>query len=128
MTPSEIVPQPGGMTQIHVHVLYSPADMCKNCAFDDTSMRFGTHLGDVLMHIFSYRAITDYSHDNSDGHLLICGVFHQYNVWTLVNHSICFKYHGLIKLVQAPQWPPSQIWPLMDMVAISPMAANGYYL
>ena len=39
-----------------------------NCAFDDTSMSFGTQLEHALRKIFGYRAITDFSYDNNGSH------------------------------------------------------------
>jgi hypothetical protein len=40
---------------------YSPADKGMNRAFDDTSMKFGTHLEETLRKIFGYRTIAHFA-------------------------------------------------------------------
>ena len=42
--------------------------MWMNCAFDDTSMKFGTWLEHTIKKNFSYRAITDLSYGHNGGH------------------------------------------------------------
>ena len=39
----------------------SPADMCMNCAFYDTNMKFGTNVEHIITKIFRYRAISDFA-------------------------------------------------------------------
>ena len=39
--------------------------LCKNCAFNDTSMKFGTHIEGTLRNIFGDRAITHFSHSHN---------------------------------------------------------------
>ncbi len=51
-----------------VQMQYSPADMWKKCAFSDTSMKFGTLLGQYLTKKFGYRDISDSSQSQNDGH------------------------------------------------------------
>ena len=49
----------------------STADKCiiwKNCAIDDTSMKFGTQLGSAFTNIYGYRDIADSSCDKNGSH------------------------------------------------------------
>ena len=40
-----------------------------NCAIDDTSMSFGTHLDFIITKIIAYRAISNFAHEGVGGHL-----------------------------------------------------------
>ena len=42
--------------------------MWKKCAFSDTSMKFGTLLGQYFTKIFEYRDIPDFSQSQNGGH------------------------------------------------------------
>ena len=49
----------------------SPADKCNiwaNCGFNDTSMKLGRLLEEVLWKKFGYRATPDLTHEQNGGH------------------------------------------------------------
>ena len=52
-----------------------------NCAFYDTSMKFGTHLDFIITKIFGYRAISDFALEGIGGHFeklkTIDPIFHE---------------------------------------------------
>ena len=46
----------------------SPADRCKNCGFNDTSMKFGVLVDYANILIFGYRAISNFAHNKNGRH------------------------------------------------------------
>ena len=82
----------------------SPADRwnnLENCAFNDTSMKFGTRLGHTLRIIFGYRAITDFVKWPP-----MSTIVHE---WNIVQRFFQLPYWNcwyVLKLIFFPKWLP----------------------
>jgi hypothetical protein len=71
-----------GFAVLFIFSYNSPADKGMNRAFDDKSMKFGTHLEETLRKIFGYRAIAHFARNKNGSHFQNgCPLFLHYNEW-----------------------------------------------
>ncbi len=54
-------------------------DLWANRAFDDTSVKFGTHGEDTLRKIFGYRAIAHFARNKNGGFLKMAATQYHFN-------------------------------------------------
>ncbi len=83
------------ITASNPYTLYtpnSPADMWKKCAFSDTSMKFGTLLGQYPTKTFGYRDIPDSSQSQNGGH---------FKKWPIL---CCMRYRVHVDATEFTYW------------------------